>query len=62
MHQVAHNVLDWRNPDEMCYPGGEEAFTRRLLDESLVMKDRVHWYTTMCGKKQTLIKKYVDHT
>ena len=43
-------------PDEMCYPGGEEAFTRRLLDESLVIKDRVHWYTTMCGKKQTLIK------
>mgnify|MGYP005720310767 FL=1 len=20
MHQVAHNVLDWRNPDEMCDP------------------------------------------
>ena len=19
MHQVAHNALEWRNPDEMCY-------------------------------------------
>ena len=20
MHQVAHNALEWWNPDEMCYP------------------------------------------
>lgn len=41
---------------EMCHPGGEEAFTQRIFDESLVLRERVHWYTTMCGKKRTLRK------
>jgi 23S rRNA (adenine1618-N6)-methyltransferase len=41
---------------EMCHPGGEEAFTQRIFDESLVLRERVHWYTTMCGKMRTLRK------
>ena len=41
---------------EMCHPGGEEAFTQRIFYESLVLRERVHWYTTMCGKKRTLRK------
>lgn len=39
---------------ELCCTGGEETFIRRMYNESLVTKDRVHWYTTMCGKKETL--------
>ena len=41
---------------EMCCSGGEEAFTRRIYDDSLMSRDRVYWYTTMCGKKETMRK------
>jgi 23S rRNA (adenine1618-N6)-methyltransferase len=41
---------------EMVCPGGEEAFTERMFLESLGMKHRVHWFTTMCGKKKTMTK------
>jgi 23S rRNA (adenine1618-N6)-methyltransferase len=39
---------------ESVYPGGEEAFVRSIFEDSLVVKDRVHWFTTMVGKKVTL--------
>jgi 23S rRNA (adenine1618-N6)-methyltransferase len=41
-------------PDEMCCEGGEEAFVQRIYTDSLVLRDRVYWYTTMCGKKDTM--------
>ena len=40
-------------PEEMCCEGGEEAFVKRIYDDSLVLRERVYWYTTMCGKKDT---------
>ncbi len=36
--------------NEMIYPGGETAFVSRLLSESLTLKNRVQWYSTMLGK------------
>lgn len=39
---------------ETACPGGERAFTARILEDSLLLRDRVHWYTTMCGKKETV--------
>jgi 23S rRNA (adenine1618-N6)-methyltransferase len=27
-----------------------------MYQDSLVLRDRVHWYTTMCGKKDTAKK------
>lgn len=39
---------------EMCCEGGEDAFTRRIYADSLRLRERVHWYTTMCGKKDTM--------
>lgn len=40
--------------NELYTPGGEKAFTQRLLDQSLEDKSKVQWYTTMLGKKETL--------
>lgn len=40
--------------EEMVCPGGEEAFVRRMIYDSAALKDRVYWFSTMCGKKSTL--------
>ena len=39
---------------EMVYPGGELAFVSQMASESRTMGNRIHWYTTMVGKKATL--------
>jgi len=46
---------------ESVYPGGEESFVRNMLQDSLLLKDRVHWFTTMVGKKVTFkaLKKWL---
>lgn len=36
--------------NEMIYEGGEEAFIRRMIGESIRMKDKVIWFTTLIGK------------
>lgn len=41
-------------PNEMVCDGGEIGFIRRIIDESLVLKDRVQWYTAMLGKHSSL--------
>ena len=41
---------------EMVYPGGELAFTQRIVRESAELKASFHWFTTMVGKKATLKK------
>lgn len=41
---------------EMVYPGGEEAFVARMIADSCALKGRVHWYTSMVGKKGSLKK------
>lgn len=38
------------SPGEMVTPGGEVGFARRLLAESLNLRERVGWYSTMLGK------------
>jgi 23S rRNA (adenine1618-N6)-methyltransferase len=41
-------------PNEMVCDGGEIGFIRRIIDESLSLKDRVQWYTAMLGKHSSL--------
>lgn len=41
-------------PNEMVCDGGEVGFFRRIFEESLVLRERVQWYTTMLGKQSSL--------
>lgn len=41
-------------PTEMVTDGGEVGFASRILEESLVLKERVDWYSTMLGKFSSL--------
>lgn len=50
--------------NEMVTAGGEVAFVSRIIDESLVLKDRVQWYTSMLGKFSSvgvIVQKLKDH-
>lgn len=39
---------------EMIYPGGDEGFVNRIIDESLKLREKVRWYTAMLGKLESL--------
>ncbi|GAP91868.1 putative duf890 domain-containing protein [Rosellinia necatrix] len=41
-------------PVEMVCEGGEVGFVGRMIDESLVLRDKVQWYTAMLGKQSSL--------
>ncbi|KAJ2377010.1 hypothetical protein IW150_001632 [Coemansia sp. RSA 2607] len=41
-------------PDELYTEGGEQQFVLSMADESKAWSERVHWYSTMVGRKQTL--------
>lgn len=49
---------------EMITPGGEVAFVGKIIDESLVLGERVQWYTSLLGKLSsvtTIVRKLKEN-
>jgi 23S rRNA (adenine1618-N6)-methyltransferase len=50
--------------NEMVVQGGEVGFVLRVIEESLVLRESVGWYTSMLGKQsslETLVAKLVEN-
>jgi 23S rRNA A1618 N6-methylase RlmF len=50
------NTVCVGSTNEMITSGGEIEFITTMINESLELKEKICWYTSMCGKKQTLIE------
>ncbi|CAM9387291.1 unnamed protein product, partial [Scytosiphon promiscuus] len=47
---------DMATAGEVACPGGEVAFVRAIIEDSLRLRERVRWYTSMVGKKSNAKK------
>jgi 23S rRNA (adenine1618-N6)-methyltransferase len=41
-------------PAELCYPGGEQSFILKMIEESNKFGQQCRWFTTLVSKKETL--------
>ncbi|WP_026450681.1 23S rRNA (adenine(1618)-N(6))-methyltransferase RlmF [Aequorivita capsosiphonis] len=50
--------------NELWYKGGEEAFIKKMAEESIQFKEQVHWFTAIVSQKENLknIKRAVNKT
>ena len=44
------NAICTGSENEMIYPGGDLGFVTAIINESLVLRSKVQWYTSMLGK------------
>lgn len=44
------NAICTGSNNEMIYPGGDLGFVTRIVEESLVLRSKVTWYSSMLGK------------
>ncbi|XP_058087054.1 uncharacterized protein LOC131234293 isoform X2 [Magnolia sinica] len=40
--------------EEMVFPGGEQAFITRIIQDSVMLKHSFRWFTSMVGRKESL--------
>lgn len=45
---------------ELLTKGGEVEFIKQMIEESFLLRDRIHWFTTLIGKKSSL-KNVLDY-
>ena len=50
--------------NELWYKGGEEAFVKKMVQESVDFKNQVYWFTSLVSKKDNLknIKRAINKT
>lgn len=50
--------------NELWYKGGEEAFIKKMAEESIKFKEQVHWFTAIVSQKDNLknIKRAINKT
>lgn len=50
--------------NELWYKGGEEAFIKKMAEESVQFKDQVRWFTSIVSQKENLknIKRAINKT
>ncbi len=50
--------------NELWYKGGEEAFVKKMAEESALFKNQVRWFTSLVSKKEHLknIKRAINKT
>jgi 23S rRNA (adenine1618-N6)-methyltransferase len=50
--------------NELWYKGGEEAFIKKMAEESFLFKEQVNWFTVLVSKKEHLknIKRAINKT
>jgi len=49
-------------PNELVTEGGELKFIEKIIEDSLIFKERIIWYTSLIGRKVTLKKSSTNFT
>lgn len=58
------NAICTGSENEMVYPGGDLGFVTAMVNESLTLRDKVQWYSSMFGKMDSakaIIKLLKQH-